>query len=134
MTRIPQPGLPVAAPTAQAGIAPARTALSTAAAMLVAIAAAPAPAPALACPVPALTGTPPGAGPGDDGRDAMDRSREQLEQYETCLRDKAEILELLDPEAARRLDLQRDAAAQLKRTIDAWIKARTLAESRTGPS
>lgn len=60
----------------------------------------------------------------------MTRSRDALAAYELCLQEHAEVLALLDREAAGRLELQRDAAARLKQTLDAWIRAQQDAEER----
>lgn len=88
--------------------------------------AAPTVAAASVCPVPQLGGP-------DAGSDAasMGRSRDAVARYEACLTEHAEVLALFDPDGAQRLDRQRDAAAQLKRTLDAWIKARSEADARS---
>ncbi len=76
------------------------------------------------CPVPEL------AGPSTADAEFMSRSREALDMYEACLREHAEVLALFDADAAFRLELQREAAARLKRTLDAWIRAQQDAEER----
>ncbi|QJE74136.1 hypothetical protein HHL28_14510 [Aerophototrophica crusticola] len=54
---------------------------------------------------------------------ALERDRAALRLYEACLESEREVAALLDPEAARQIDRQREAAAGLRRTLDAWSDA-----------
>lgn len=60
---------------------------------------------------------------GGEAGPALERDRAALRLYEACLDSEREVAELLDPETARQIDRQRQAAAGLRRTLDAWSKA-----------
>lgn len=82
--------------------------------------------PALAgpCALPKIDG---GIAIGD--ADRIDQDRDALLAYEACLVEQEELESAFNSDAADRTALQREAAANLRRTLDAWQKTRRAADA-----
>ncbi|MFV3073830.1 hypothetical protein [Niveispirillum fermenti] len=61
--------------------------------------------------------------------DRIDKDRDALLSYEACLAEQEELEGAFNSDAADRTALQREAAANLRRTLDAWQKTRRAADA-----
>lgn len=61
--------------------------------------------------------------------DRIDSDRNALLSYEACLAEQEELEAAFNSPAAGRTALQREAAANLRRTLDAWQRTRRAADS-----
>ncbi|OYQ36961.1 hypothetical protein CHU95_02955 [Niveispirillum lacus] len=61
--------------------------------------------------------------------DKIDRDRTALLSYEACLAEQEELESAFNSPAAGRTALQREAAANLRRTLDAWQRTRRAADA-----
>lgn len=61
--------------------------------------------------------------------DRIDSDRNALLSYEACLVEQEELEAAFNSPAARRTALQREAAANLRRTLDAWQRTRRAADA-----
>lgn len=61
--------------------------------------------------------------------DKIDRDRNALLSYEACLAEQEELETAFNSPAAGRTALQREAAANLRRTLDAWQRTRRAADA-----
>jgi hypothetical protein len=61
--------------------------------------------------------------------DRIDSDRNALLSYEACLAEQEELEMAFNNPAAGRTALQREAAANLRRTLDAWQRTRRAADS-----
>lgn len=84
------------------------------------------------CRMPTLDSSQPGAG---KPAAAIDSDRAALLRYEACLAEEQSLLEALRAGSPERAARQREAAANLRRTLDAWqetMRAADLAKQRSG--
>jgi hypothetical protein len=83
--------------------------------------------PALAAPsncvMPQLNG-----GTGQDAVAAIDRDRQALLRYEACLEEEETLYQALSAGSPETTARQRQAAANLRRTLDAWQQTQRAAE------
>lgn len=82
------------------------------------------PACAATCTLPSIDG-----GIQSGQADRIDRDRTALLSYEACLAEQEELEAAFNSPAAGRTALQREAAANLRRTLDAWQRTRRAADS-----
>lgn len=82
------------------------------------------PAVAGPCALPSIDG---GLSSGD--ADRIDGDRTALLSYEACLAEQEELEAAFNSPAAGRTALQREAAANLRRTLDAWQRTRRAADA-----
>ena len=61
--------------------------------------------------------------------DRIDGDRTALLSYEACLAEQEELETAFNSPAAGRTALQREAAANLRRTLDAWQRTRRAADA-----
>ncbi len=61
--------------------------------------------------------------------DKIDSDRNALLSYEACLAEQEELEAAFNSPAAGRTALQREAAANLRRTLDAWQRTRRAADA-----
>ncbi|MBJ7414252.1 MAG: hypothetical protein JHC88_02085 [Niveispirillum sp.] len=61
--------------------------------------------------------------------DRIDSDRNALLSYEACLAEQEELETAFNNPAAGRTALQREAAANLRRTLDAWQRTRRAADA-----
>lgn len=61
--------------------------------------------------------------------DRIDRDRIALLSYEACLAEQEELETAFNSPAAGRTAMQREAAANLRRTLDAWQRTRRAADT-----
>lgn len=61
--------------------------------------------------------------------DKIDRDRTALLSYEACLAEQEELETAFNSPAAGRTAMQREAAANLRRTLDAWQRTRRAADA-----
>ncbi len=61
--------------------------------------------------------------------DRIDSDRNALLSYEACLAEQEELEMAFNNPAAGRTALQREAAANLRRTLDAWQRTRRAADA-----
>lgn len=81
------------------------------------------------CAVPRING-----GIGSGQADHIDSDRKALLSYEACLAEQEELEGAFNVAAADRTAQQREAAANLRRTLDAWQRTRRAADAvRTSP-
>ncbi len=93
------------------------------AAFMVALAGAPATAAPSTCTMPQLNG-----GTGTDALAAIDRDRQALLRYEACLEEEEALYQALSAGSPQTTSRQRQAAANLRRTLDAWQQTQRAAE------
>lgn len=60
----------------------------------------------------------------------IDNDRAALLRYEQCLREEQDLLEALQAGSPERAARQREAAANLRRTLDAWQQTIRAADAR----
>jgi hypothetical protein len=78
---------------------------------------------ATTCIMPQLNG-----GTGSDAVAAIDRDREALLRYESCLQEEENLYQALSAGSPETTARQRQAAANLRRTLEAWQQTQRAAE------
>jgi hypothetical protein len=78
---------------------------------------------ATTCIMPQLNG-----GTGSDAVAAIDRDREALLRYEACLQEEETLYQALSAGSPETTARQRQAAANLRRTLEAWQQTQRAAE------
>jgi hypothetical protein len=78
---------------------------------------------ATTCIMPQLNG-----GTGQDAVAAIDRDREALLRYESCLQEEENLYQALSAGSPETTARQRQAAANLRRTLEAWQQTQRAAE------
>jgi hypothetical protein len=76
------------------------------------------------CPLPLIDG-----GITQGNADRIDKDRDALLSFEACLAEQQELESVFNSEAAGRTAMRREAAANLRRTLDAWQRARRAADA-----
>lgn len=71
----------------------------------------------------------------DSGQaDRIDSDRAALLRFEACLAEQQELESAFNSDAADRTAMRREAAANLRRTLDAWQRTRRAADAATPPT
>lgn len=82
------------------------------------------PALAVTCAAPVING-----GIDSGQADRIDSDRDALLRFEACLAEQQELESAFNSEAADRTAMRREAAANLRRTLDAWQRTRRAADA-----